>query len=291
MRAFVESLVAVVWTVGLAALVGYGFFLGVSFVSGEELRRTLILLGVSGALGGLLYSIIASKGEFGLCYYKKEGSERLTLGALGDMVVGIGGALGVFFVLAGTIKLDAAADNVLRVLGLGVVSGYGARRLMKAMEERLSQALAQQAAEESKKAREEIQGERAQHSVREGIDFLSRNDYIAALQAFGEAIKLDPSYAQPHVGQGMVFKRQGKYGDAVKACTTAIEKDRELAVAWYNRSCYRALNGEGVNAVLADLREAVRLNAFYRGEAKMDADFDLVCKEKAFTDFLATAEG
>jgi tetratricopeptide (TPR) repeat protein len=49
--------------------------------------------------------------------------------------------------------------------------------------------------------------------------------YDEAIEAYDEAIRLDPSYAEIWVNKGLAFRNQGKYDEAIKAYDEAIKLD------------------------------------------------------------------
>lgn len=70
----------------------------------------------------------------------------------------------------------------------------------------------------------------------QGATFTIRGDYEGALNAYDEAIKILPNYADAWSGKATIFELQGKYDEAAKAYDEAIiGKAHELAVAWNSK--------------------------------------------------------
>ena len=59
--------------------------------------------------------------------------------------------------------------------------------------------------------------------------------YDEAIQAYDEAIRLDPRYAKPWNNKGRSLEEQGKYDEAVEAYDEAIRLDPEFNNAWINK--------------------------------------------------------
>ncbi len=58
--------------------------------------------------------------------------------------------------------------------------------------------------------------------------------YDEAVQAYDEAIKLDPEYASAWHNKGTALYYLGRYDEAILACDKAIRLDPEDASAWNN---------------------------------------------------------
>jgi tetratricopeptide (TPR) repeat protein len=94
--------------------------------------------------------------------------------------------------------------------------------------------------------------------VRRGDELARKGDTAAALEAYGEALRLDPRSAVAHNNRGLVRHRRGEADDAVADFDAAVRLDPNLAVAYLNRGAARQRKGE-LKQALADYAEAIRL--------------------------------
>lgn len=115
--------------------------------------KSVALVAVMGALGGLLAA--HTQTERGLVWpYRREGTTpSYEFGILGDILLGVGGAIVVFVTVPGepAAKIAESPTEMLRFLAFAVIGGFGARALL---EQTLAQrvAAARRDAEEAKRA-------------------------------------------------------------------------------------------------------------------------------------------
>ncbi|MFC2025164.1 tetratricopeptide repeat protein, partial [Chloroflexota bacterium] len=72
-------------------------------------------------------------------------------------------------------------------------------------------------------------------SNREGVSYNNSGEYHKAMEAFTNAIKLDPNFALAYNNRGWAYIELGQYEQAIADCTKAIELDPSLALAYNNR--------------------------------------------------------
>lgn len=127
-------------------------------------------------------------------------------------------------------------------------------------------------------------------------DYVRKGYLTAAFQGYTTLAELEPSAAEPDIGLGAVYKRQGElladqgnqeeaghlYLKAKSSCDAALKKRPDYAAAYYNRSCYRALLREDVNDVLVDLGRAIQLDVAFRSLAEEDPDFSTIRDDPRF---------
>ena len=68
-----------------------------------------------------------------------------------------------------------------------------------------------------------------------GLALGEQGKYDEAMEAFDEAISLNPNYALAWYNKGVVLDNQGKYGEAIQAYNEAIRLDPNDADAWNNK--------------------------------------------------------
>lgn len=146
--------IVLVVLIGVAAMVSLLHETGPS--SGAVYYPTgnvIALVAVMGALGGLLAA--HTQGDRGLVWPHKRGGDTPSyeFGIIGDILLGVGGAIVVFVTVPGepAAKIAESSTEMLRFLAFAVIGGFGARALL---EQTLSQrvAAARRDAEEAKRA-------------------------------------------------------------------------------------------------------------------------------------------
>jgi len=95
-----------------------------------------------------------------------------------------------------------------------------------------------------------------------GNAFRGKGEFAAAAAEYREAIRLDPSYASAHHNLGVVLNSQGDKEGANAEYREAIRLDPDEAL--YRSNLGSLLSDEGdVTGALAELREAIRLDPRY----------------------------
>jgi Tfp pilus assembly protein PilF len=73
--------------------------------------------------------------------------------------------------------------------------------------------------------------ERAEISYENGLKHLGESAWEAARDQFNEAIALNPTHAQAHLGVGQAHRNLGQWPEAERACRAALEADAHYAKA------------------------------------------------------------
>lgn len=243
---------------------------------GAELYLYITILSASGGFGGLIWSLLQDKRRFELCSISLT-ERKVGLGTIGDIVVGIGSALGVFLVLAGWMRFAIEPVPILQLVGLGIVAGYGGEHILATLTKRLQKRLEE--VEKELAARDERLSELS--LIAQGNAYIE-TDQARAEELYMRALEKNPNSARARVGMGVVRKRQQRLHEAIMWCSRAIEKDPKYAVAYYNRSCYKCLCKLELSEVLADLEEAIQLDEIYRELARLDQDFASIREQAEF---------
>jgi tetratricopeptide (TPR) repeat protein len=100
--------------------------------------------------------------------------------------------------------------------------------------------------------------EQARLALERGLGHAARLRDRPALEAFNEALKLDPHNARAHRERGLVWRRLGKNAPALEDFSEAIRRDPADVLAWCNRGELHALEGHH-SLALTDFSEAIRL--------------------------------
>ena len=93
----------------------------------------------------------------------------------------------------------------------------------------------------------------------EGNALAMQGNYIEAVQAYNEAIKIDPEYAAAWNNKGLALDEMGEYEEAILAYEEALKLDPEYADAWYNKGNALYSQGEYQEAIEA-YDEAIKLH-------------------------------
>jgi serine/threonine protein kinase len=98
-----------------------------------------------------------------------------------------------------------------------------------------------------------------------GIAYLNEKLYRKSIEAFNQAIRLDPSDVSAFGNRGLAWACFGDLEKAIEGASEAIRLDPECVVAYYNRGLAQSDKKDSDEAI-KDLDEAIRLEPNY-GEA------------------------
>jgi hypothetical protein len=105
--------------------------------------------------------------------------------------------------------------------------------------------------------------------------------------AHGEAYQgVDWGEAWPYHNESMQAYGEQRYGDALAAVRSAIERMPDHAGLNYNYACFATLAGETGDDTFAHLRRAVELLPRFREDARRDDDFAAVRDDPRFEEAL-----
>ncbi|XWK91276.1 MAG: tetratricopeptide repeat protein [Phormidium sp.] len=108
-----------------------------------------------------------------------------------------------------------------------------------------------------------------------------------AIASYDKALELQPDKYQAWHNQGQILRRLGRFQEAIgNYDDVAIELKPDYAIAWYNKACCDALQGNTELALL-NLEQTFQLNAVeYLSKAKTDPDFDNLRANQQFQSLL-----
>jgi tetratricopeptide (TPR) repeat protein len=220
--------------------------------------------------------------------------EKIDPGCFGELFVGLmAGLLGVA-VACRTLKIEmfkpSDADPLVQLFfvdfGIAYVSGFLGLRLIRAVSERFLYDTVKAQGQDLKEVAREQKFQSAQDAFRE-------KQYDVAEHLFREQIQADGSTTiRGFIGLGRTLKRLGRFGDAIAVVDEAIRiRDREelpgrVAVAYWNRACYKALSSgdveHDIDEIIADLQEALKIQPSYKLDLLSEEDLAKVREHPKF---------
>ena len=122
--------------------------------------------------------------------------------------------------------------------------------------------------------------------IARGKEFSQKGDTAKALEAYDEAIRLDPKSAIAFEHRGELWSQKKEFGKAIKDFDEAIRLEPKLVLAFIQRAITKQTKGDRFGAI-KDYNEAIKLDAknpqvyYQRGQCwYMQLDYT-----KAFKDF------
>ena len=124
-----------------------------------------------------------------------------------------------------------------------------------------------------------------------GVAYVALLDYDRALQDFGEAIRIDATFARPFANRGAVYGAKQDFDRAIGDFTRVLALEPRSAHAFADRAGMHRLNGQHDDAI-RDYTEAIRIDPAF-GEAILNRGITLAgtlrCAE-AIADFTRAIE-
>jgi membrane associated rhomboid family serine protease/regulator of sirC expression with transglutaminase-like and TPR domain len=136
-----------------------------------------------------------------------------------------------------------------------------------------------------------VVNERAIDHYNRGVDYQERDELAPAIEAYTQALDLDPELVQAYVNRGLAYFRQGQLGPAIADFDRAIDLDPREGLAYYNRGLAYATAGQYEQA-LHDLSAAIQSDPgnadlyFFRGAVYAE----LGAREAAIADLESALE-
>ena len=264
-----------------------------------DIMTLLLAIIISGAIGGFVDGMIVAK-EYKfrlpirmLTKDEKQKENNITsrralyeLGSLGDIFVGMTASIAIFSVAGSFFGLDLnnfwgsgekAVRDTIRVIALGVLSGFTGIRLLRGLSEKMVEDIADKAATKAVK-REIRRDTESTLTIKAADTILQRFDINAekeklfepiskieneklkgfhsqlnrALQTYEIVLGDDPYNEEALRGKAKVFKRRAqlfskqgepdkakeKWHNAINTLDLILKANRNSSYALYNRACY-----------------------------------------------------
>ena len=75
----------------------------------------------------------------------------------------------------------------------------------------------------------------AEEWLNKGVELYSQGKYDQAIEAYDQAISINPQYAEAWNNKGLALRALGEYDEAIKAYDQAISINPQIAEAWSNK--------------------------------------------------------
>ena len=274
--------------------------------------EVLLWIGLAGAFGGFVDGLMSERH-----YSFRWGKTIRDLGSIGDCLVGATAGIAIFSVAGSLLKVDftamTAPEEFIRVIALGVLSGFAGIRLLQPLTEELVKRFA------SEEAQKKFKG-LVTESVATSIDINLANGCITnyeatkrvptvkdeerqkilvdAEKAIERALQREPTNVEALRVKAKIFKRQAElkkdskdkiplYKGAIDLTSRMIDIHPESDVGYYAKACYQSLLRSldpniAVSAIIESLSEAINRSQHNKQRAKDDPDFDSIKREAAF---------
>jgi tetratricopeptide (TPR) repeat protein len=244
------------------------------------------LVPIFGALGGIVGGILRAENKLELCSF--DDASKVSMGIVGDMVIGLGGASALAFLFGGTLlKFDPKeSQSLVLLVSASLVGGAYGRKIVEIAGEKLLRKAKEEARQVAKEESRTLVGPPAAIAyTRAATEMINSGEPQKALEILSTALQNDPRAAAAFVEQGRALKRLGRLEEALASLDKALGVDPDKAEALYNRACYNSLLGRK-EAVAPDLKKAISLRPKLREAANTDHDFDAVRNELEIKEIL-----
>jgi hypothetical protein len=248
---------------------------------------------VFGALGGLVGSLIRNVNYLNLVSFDSS-NNRVRLGFVGDVILGLGGSAVVSFLFENTLRFEPEKkESYPLMISVCFLAGvFGQLLIMKAGKEWLAQE-ALDVANDAKRQADRLKSSAASAFVIASLYKFDKGLYEEALKAADEALGLDPDNIGGAVAKARALKRLARVAEAIAVIERALRLPKEIVenenegVLLYNKACYRLLLEPGaVDEVLKLLERAFILNPGLKASAVIDPDLAPLGNDRRFLDLL-----
>jgi hypothetical protein len=232
------------------------------------------LIPIFGAIGGAVGSVLRgdASGENRIVLSSVDTSSRIRAGIVGDIAIGIGGAVTVVFLFERILPLDSGDKNSnahALLISISFIAGVFGRNIIEKARRKLDEfdQKYKEKQEEDRRATQE-----ASAIKEEARKAINEQRYEEALKLLDAAMEKNPNYVNNYIEKGRALKRLGRIREALTVLQEALKIEPENPKVLYNMACYKALLMFPVDEVLADLEKAFQGDPSLRERAKTDSD-------------------
>ena len=291
--------------VGVLIILALGYFFTLTEADGT-LRRYLTILAFTGALGGIIGRVIADDRLLSMMWFDAGDRAGIRCGFIADSLIGLGGAWGVFLVLGRSMQLGTRTEDLMVLIGLGIVAGFTARTLLKTLGENIERQVRQNQQHISQLQRQTERSRAVQMSNLAQIIYTdvestftefdnasdiqkrAMRDRLEELQGTIERlVQSDPESAEALHALARVKRRlamiatgdnrESLLGQSISLLGDAIQRDPQNDYLYYNRACFRSLLASPpIPAIRDDIQQAIQLSPENKELFRTDPDLDTV---------------
>ena len=253
----------------------------------------IVLIGTSGALGGLAFALASDKSHTLSIPFKGDG---INTGFIGDMFIGFTSAI-VGVVLIGTIfgksnisvhevnispeqsiqlpveskgiidltKIDKTnKSNVLAIIAISILCGFYGLKLLTGLSDKLFKDLEKKVdkVSEQEKLNEKIN--KANHLIQEGNRHVDRKEFRQAIRFFEESSELNPSvtaFGKLAFCKAELNDFEGALGNINNALDLEDMPEGSKEAIHWNRACYLSMLNRDLTTIINDVSIAVKLGS------------------------------
>jgi tetratricopeptide (TPR) repeat protein len=241
----------------------------------------LAIILCSGAFGGIVLGIWQSNSfKLRLPFSGK----LIEIGFIGDGIIGAAASIAIYFVAGSlfniSLKNIETIDHVIKLIALGILSGFAGIKVLTGMSNKIIKRVSSIEERITKVEKNEQINELIRHA-----DFLMRTNKLnRSLIVYKKALEFDPESEPALIGLAKVYRRLGKWEDAISILNKVVDKHPQSERAYYNRACYKNLCKKyDKESILSDLKASIKIYPEFNEYAKDDEDFESINDD---TDFL-----
>jgi len=232
------------------------------------------LVPLFGAAGGAVGGVMRNDNKLALSVV--EIPDKIHLGVVGDICVGLGGASATVFLFGNTLRIDPKTDALASILLISV--SFLAGVFGKNIVELAGQKLLRQAEEKAKAvATAEVAPSAAVSYAFAATNLINTGESIPkALEMAELALRYDPNSVHALIEKARALKRLGKVQEALATIEEAVRLRPHEPKSLYNRACYKSILKMNPTQILEDLKEAFKSDPTIRKDAQQDPDFESI---------------